>query len=135
MSFNKEKFAALLGQAKGKRSINKFGVDTGVDPGYISRLMRSLVANAPSANVINKLASKADNQVSVRQLMEAAGYLEQPEEIAEGAASYRFERHDNPEVQRFIRDFLDAPQEQQVEMMKVWRIMKEVEKQNGVDKG
>ncbi|KUO52310.1 MAG: hypothetical protein APF76_04560 [Desulfitibacter sp. BRH_c19] len=75
MDFNKSKFAQLLTLAKGERSINKYGNDAGVDPGYISRLLRELIDTAPSAAIIIKLASKAYNEVSAEQLLAAAGYL------------------------------------------------------------
>lgn len=75
MNFDAEQFAGLLLQAKGDRSINRFGAAAGVDPGYISRLLRGLVTNAPSAAVINRLAGAAQNQVAAADLMYAAGYL------------------------------------------------------------
>lgn len=78
MSFDTEQFADLLLRAKGDRSINRFGAAAGVDPGYISRLLRGLVTNAPSATVINRLADAAQNQVSAADLMHAAGYLTFP---------------------------------------------------------
>ncbi len=62
--------------AKGDRSINKYGNEAGVDPGYISRLLRGLVNNAPSAAVIKKLADAARNGVSAQEMMAAAGYLD-----------------------------------------------------------
>ena len=62
--------------AKGERSINKYGNEAGVDPGYISRLLRGLVDNAPSAAVIKKLADAARNGVSAQEMMAAAGYLD-----------------------------------------------------------
>jgi SOS-response transcriptional repressor LexA len=73
--FDKQQFAALLKLAKGNRSINRFGTESGVDPGYISRLLRALVGSAPSAAVISKLAEHAANGVSVQELLCAAGYL------------------------------------------------------------
>lgn len=75
MNFDREHFAELLRLAKGDRSINRYGVTAGVDPGYISRLLRGLVANAPSASVINRLATAAQNNVGAADLMRAAGYL------------------------------------------------------------
>lgn len=75
MSFNRKGFADLLNRARGDRSINRFGSAAGVDPGYISRLSRGLVANAPSAAVINRLAEAAQNEVGAPDLMCAAGYL------------------------------------------------------------
>lgn len=75
MAFDRERFAKLLERAKGNRSINHYGLQCGVNPGYISRLMRGLRETPPSADVINKLAAKAHNGVTVEALMEAAGYL------------------------------------------------------------
>lgn len=54
--FNKDLFAVLLSKAKGKRSINQYAKKENVDAGYISRLLRSQIDNAPSATVIAKLA-------------------------------------------------------------------------------
>ena len=79
LDFNKEKFAAILSLAKGDRSINKFGNDAGVDPGYISRLLRGLVKNAPGAIIIKKLADVAWNGVSIQDLLGAAGYINSDE--------------------------------------------------------
>jgi len=75
VNFNRERFAELLRLAKGDRSINRFGETAGVDPGYISRLLRCLVPNAPSALVINRLAEAAQNHINVVDLMCAVGYL------------------------------------------------------------
>ncbi|HWQ74628.1 MAG TPA: hypothetical protein VN441_04880 [Syntrophomonas sp.] len=75
MYFDKQRFADLLKQAKGERSINRYGVDSGVDPAYISRLLRCMVSNSPSAAIIKKLADSADNGVTVNMLMVEAGYL------------------------------------------------------------
>jgi transcriptional regulator with XRE-family HTH domain len=78
LNFNKEEFAAFLILAKGDRSINRFGNDAGVDPGYISRLLRGLVENAPGAMVIKKLADAAWNGVTIEDLLGAAGYIDIP---------------------------------------------------------
>ena len=69
----------MLILAKGSRSINKFGNDAGVDPGYISRLLRGLVKNAPGAIIIKKLADVAWNGVSIQDLLGAAGYINSDE--------------------------------------------------------
>lgn len=53
-------------------------MDAGVDPGYISRLLRGLVDNAPSAAVIKKLADAALTPVSTQEMLAAAGYLDNP---------------------------------------------------------
>ncbi|MFK7692890.1 hypothetical protein [Paenibacillus sp. HJGM_3] len=76
MEFDKEAFSKLLELSKGKRSINKYGSDAGVDPGYISRLLRCLVDTPPSAAIISKLADKAHHNINREDFMKAAGYLE-----------------------------------------------------------
>lgn len=80
MEFNKRNFAELLNIARGDRSINKYGHDSDVDPGYISRLLRELIDAAPSPKVIAKLAKKAYSGVTYEDLMTAAGYLEVDDE-------------------------------------------------------
>jgi hypothetical protein len=76
LNFNKKLFADYLIKAKGNRSINKYGAITNVDPGYISRLIRQMIAAPPSAEIIKKLASKAYGDVTNEQLLSAAGYLD-----------------------------------------------------------
>lgn len=76
MDFNKKLFADLLKDAKGNRSINKYGIDSKVDPGYISRLMRELIDYPPSPDVINKLAEKAYNDITSFDFMKAAGHID-----------------------------------------------------------
>ncbi|NPV27089.1 MAG: hypothetical protein HPY81_06495 [Firmicutes bacterium] len=74
--FNKFEFARLLNIAKGQRSINQYGLQSEVDPGYISRLLRGLVDSPPLPPTIKKLADKAHNEITYEDLMVAAGYLE-----------------------------------------------------------
>jgi len=81
VGFEKENFAALLILAKGNRSINKYGNDAGVDPGYISRLARCLINKPPSAAVIVKLSDAAQNNVTLYQMMNAAGYIRNAETL------------------------------------------------------
>ncbi|MGD0153080.1 MAG: hypothetical protein ABSC17_04850 [Thermacetogeniaceae bacterium] len=75
MAFDKILFADLLKRAKGDRSINRFGHETNVDPGYISRLLRCRLANPPSAVILSRIAEKASNDVTISELMIAAGYM------------------------------------------------------------
>lgn len=112
--FDKDRFAELLGKAKGDRSINQYGQHCGVDPGYISRLLRGLRDQPPSAEVINKLASRAHNGVTVEELMAAAGYLSDPtpintDDLPDTVAPYLPEGFDEltPEARQEILDFID----------------------------
>ena len=76
MGFNRELFAYLLQKAKGDRSLNRFGYESNVDPGYLSRLLRCQVETPPGALVLTKIAGKAHNKVTIEQLLGAAGYVE-----------------------------------------------------------
>ncbi|MCL6561213.1 MAG: hypothetical protein K6U74_20985 [Firmicutes bacterium] len=79
MAFNRDKFAELLLKAKGDRSINSFGNQSKVDPGYISRLLRKKVETPPGPGVIKKLAENARRGVSYEEMMAAAGHLREPD--------------------------------------------------------
>lgn len=81
--FNKEEFANLLEKAKGDRSINQYANETGVSSAHISRFLRQMLEAPPSPETISKLASKAYNEVSYRDLMVAAGHIAVSEEIFE----------------------------------------------------
>lgn len=75
MNFNKDKFASLLLQAKGERSINRFGEDVDISPAHISRLSRSKIDTPPSPETIYKLSLGARNGVTYNDLMLAAGHI------------------------------------------------------------
>lgn len=110
MRFNKEEFARLLDLAKGRRSINKYGNDSNVDPGYISRLLRCLIDTPPSANIITKLAEKANNNITAEELMIAAGYLKnnaQEQGIEETESDNSSHVKDKP----INRAFLELPED------------------------
>jgi hypothetical protein len=78
MNFNRDLFADLLQKAKGDRSINRFGSEADVDPGYISRLLRHQLETPPGATVLTKIAGSAANGVTIEQLLGAAGYINLP---------------------------------------------------------
>lgn len=73
--FNPNQFAELLRKAKGNRSITAFGIECKVDPGYLSRLLRTKLGRPPSPEVIYRIADKA-YIVTYEDLMVAAGYLD-----------------------------------------------------------
>ncbi len=128
MEFNKTLFASYLQQAKGNRSINKFGSDTDVDPGYISRLLRELVDSPPSAEIIKKLASKAYSDITIDKLLIAAGYLPNDKndtdlKIAESSEIFSVNSKLDPEIISLAR----ARQKMTPEQYEKWmRISKEI---------
>ncbi|MEK4879360.1 helix-turn-helix domain-containing protein [Paenibacillus sp. FSL R5-0908] len=73
--YDKDKFAELLKQAIGKRSMNKYAEAAGVSNAHVSRLLRGLLDKAPEPETIRKLAAAAHNEVTYDALMEAAGHF------------------------------------------------------------
>lgn len=74
-TFNKEEFSELLKKAKGNRSINQYGLQSGVSGAHISRLLRGLLDTPPNPDTIKLLADKAHNGVTYYDLMIAAGHI------------------------------------------------------------
>lgn len=73
--FNKEEFSNLLKLSQGKRSLNQFGLNSNVDPGYLSRFINLRKDTPPSPEVLQKIANVAHNNITYTDLMNAAGYL------------------------------------------------------------
>lgn len=76
VKFDKGEFAKVLNRAKGKRSINEFANETGVSSAHISRLLRSLINVPPSPKTIQKLANRASNGVTYKEMMKCAGHFD-----------------------------------------------------------
>jgi len=76
-NFNKEYFSRLLKRAIGSNTLREFSKNTGVSAGYLSRFTACSIENPPSPEVIKKISSKSEGRVVYRDLMEAAGYIEE----------------------------------------------------------
>lgn len=108
--FNKDRFSNLLRLALGNRSINKYGKDSGVDPGYISRYIRLQIEKAPSALILSKLAEGSEGRVSIESFMEVAGYLQV----------------DPPEASDWLREIMEAPSYQQKALKEIWNVIRKM---------
>lgn len=73
---NPELLAALVLQAVGNRQKKAFAGLIEVTPEYLSRILNSKLANAPSLSILQKIAENAENSVTYAQLLSAAGYAE-----------------------------------------------------------
>lgn len=109
--FNKEEFAVLLKQAKGKRSINQYANETGVSAAHISRFLRQMISSPPTPETISKFAGKAHNGVTYQDLMIAAGHLAR-EELTDEIRNGRVERYSplnyREQMEEFRRKFLQV---------------------------
>ena len=72
------KVSELIKTAKGERSLSAFARDTGVDKGYLSRVIRG--ERIPSPDILRRIAD-ASPCSSYEQLMLAADYISAPEGI------------------------------------------------------
>ncbi|MBU3114616.1 LexA family protein [Clostridium lacusfryxellense] len=74
--FNKEAFQEVLITAKGTRGVNEFALQCGVSSSYISELINLKRSTPPSMNILTKIAASSRNDISLRDLMRPAGYIE-----------------------------------------------------------
>lgn len=71
---NSEKLANLIREARGTTSNQEFASLIGVSPSYISRLINNKSGNLPSRDLLIKIAAITPNNITLDQLLEAAGY-------------------------------------------------------------
>lgn len=79
--FNKERFAEMLKEAIGTRSISQFGKDASLSFSYLSKYMNKREEKTPTIQTIKKIAI-ASYGPDFKMLLEAAGYDSQ--KYAEG---------------------------------------------------
>ncbi|AFV02843.1 MULTISPECIES: transcriptional regulator [unclassified Dehalobacter] len=73
--FDKEKFKNLLEKARGDRSNEDYSRDSGVSRAYISNFLNLKRDIPPTPDILKKLAETAYGNVTYRDFMDAAGYL------------------------------------------------------------
>lgn len=77
MNFDKEKFSKILINIKDSYgSINQMAEQTGVTSAYISKLIRLKYDNAPSPNILKKIADNSNGVTTYAELMNICGYIE-----------------------------------------------------------
>lgn len=74
--FNKKAFKELLMKALGDRTMTDYAKESGVNRTYISKYMNENLDNAPTPDIIKRLANTAYNDVTYEELMKAAGHLD-----------------------------------------------------------
>lgn len=79
-NFDKEKFSEILISIKDSYgSINQMAEKTGVTSAYISKLIRIMYNNAPSPEILKKIARASNGIITYQELMQICGYLEENE--------------------------------------------------------
>jgi transcriptional regulator with XRE-family HTH domain len=87
--FSKKDFKELLFAAIGDRSLTDFAKASGVNRTYISKYVNEKLENPPSPEIIKRIADKAQNGVTYKDLMAVAGYI--PNELIESKMIKDFE--------------------------------------------
>lgn len=92
MNFDKEDFAKILLKIKDSHgSINQMAEKTGVTSAYLSKLIRLMYNNAPSPEILKKIADNSNGIVSYYELMIICGYV----------------NYDNIDIDKIIDEFFD----------------------------
>ena len=92
MNFDKENFAKILIKIKDSYgSINQMAEKTGVTSAYLSKLIRLMYNNAPSPEILKKIADNSNGIVSYYELMIICGYV----------------NYENIDIDKIIDDFFD----------------------------
>lgn len=77
MNFDKKIFSEILIKIKNTYgSINKMAEKTGITSAYLSKLIRLMYNNAPSPEILKKIADNSNGIISYAQLMEVCGYID-----------------------------------------------------------
>ena len=93
MKFDKENFSKILTKIKDTYgSINQMAEKTGVTSAYLSKLIRLMYDNAPSPEILKKIANNSNGVVSYYELMILCGYVD----------------YDNIDIDKIIDDFFDT---------------------------
>ncbi len=72
--FNREKFAELLMRAKGGRTQTRFANDCGLSASHLNRYYNMQKEQPPIPSTIFKISQNAENDVTLEELLDAAGY-------------------------------------------------------------
>lgn len=110
---NKARFAALLDQARGTRTMKKFADDCGVNPSTFSRIYNQANKGASSEELIRVIAEHADPEsgVTLDMLMEANGLIPEGSRLAARELQEHLEEETTSVLYDRISDLLDSDSE------------------------
>ncbi len=97
-SFNRKLFSELIQRAKGKRTLTKYADDTKTSIAHISRMINEKLESPPSPETIKKLVPVEINGVTYKDLMMAAGHINQISFFEELDIKADSDLKDNPET-------------------------------------
>jgi SOS-response transcriptional repressor LexA len=103
--FNKLQFSELLLKAKGDRSLYQYALDANLDRGYLSRIVNMKRDLPPSAEIIKRLATAAENNIKYADLMIAAGYMQKPRKFDILQGRYFLLHRPTPEPLDFTKSY------------------------------
>lgn len=86
-SFDPKKFASLMKKAIGNRTAKQFAAEAGLSEAYISRRLTGIYGTPPRKNTLTAIASAAQNDVTLRQLLHSCGYTDDTPAASRDASS------------------------------------------------
>lgn len=115
--FDKKRFAELILLAIGNRSLNQYALNCEVSSAHISRLSRELLDTPPHPETLKKMAKASQGRVSYKELMEAAGYLEDDESADDEKLNIGLSKEEynalSDNAKKQIRDFAEFVKNQE----------------------
>jgi transcriptional regulator with XRE-family HTH domain len=123
--FDKDKFSLLLIKARGSRNNKQYSDNSGVSRAYVSGYINKSIDNAPTPEIIKKLAySTEDTNVTYEKLMSAAGHISRPDILFKDnngnilmmeakSAHPSFTRKDEKDVEKLLNQTMDYIEEQE----------------------
>lgn len=73
--YNQNKFIEILKKCQSNTSLNEFARLSGVDAGYLSRIINKKKINPPSPKILEKISKASRGITSYEELMEVCGYV------------------------------------------------------------
>ena len=73
--YNQNKFIEILKKCQSNTSLNEFARLSGVDAGYLSRIINRKKENPPSPKILEKISKASHGITTYEELMEVCGYV------------------------------------------------------------
>ena len=122
MNFDKENFAKILIKIKDTYgSINQMAEKTGVTSAYLSKLIRLMYDNAPSPEILKKIADNSNGVVSYYELMILCGYVDSDNIDIDKIIDIFFDTHPNTQFFISYQDLKNRTLEENIALNNLFR--------------
>lgn len=122
MKFDKENFSKILMKIKDTYgSINQMADKTGVTSAYLSKLIRLMYDNAPSPDILKKIADNSNGVISYYELMILCGYVDYDNINIDGIIDNFFNKNPNAEFSVSYQDLKNRTLDENIALNNLFR--------------